>query len=68
MCKTFKIGLGSLGGTWDLVALNAPILSKGHEYCRWSMFLVKPQVNENSEAMGFLETFQNVGKTFNKKL
>ena len=28
MCKTFKIGLGSLGGTWCLVALNIPILSK----------------------------------------
>ena len=28
MCKTFKIGFGSLGGTWCLVALNVPILSK----------------------------------------
>ena len=28
MGKTFKIGLGSLGGTWGLAALNAPILSK----------------------------------------
>ena len=28
MGKTFKIGLGSLGATWALVALNAPILSK----------------------------------------
>ena len=28
MGKTFKIGSGSLGATWALVALNAPILSK----------------------------------------
>ena len=26
MDKTFKIGLGSLGGTWGLVALKAPII------------------------------------------
>ena len=55
MGKTFKIGLRSLGGTWGLLALNAPILSK------------KLQVKGNSEAMGFLRTFQSVGKTFNKK-
>ena len=28
MVKTFKIGLGSLGATWALVALNTPILPK----------------------------------------
>ena len=31
MGKTFKIELGSLGATWNLVALNAPILSKNKE-------------------------------------
>ena len=28
MGKTFKIGLGRLGVTWALAALNIPILSK----------------------------------------
>ena len=31
------------------------------------MFLVKLQVRGNPEEMGFLGTFQNVGKTFKKK-
>ena len=39
MVKTFKIGLGGLGATWALVALNAPILSKimniEGELCFW---------------------------------
>ena len=28
MGKTFKIGLGSLGGTWGLIVRNVAILSK----------------------------------------
>ena len=41
MGKTFEKGLGSLGGTWGLVALNAPIISKnkvmniGGGVCFW---------------------------------
>ena len=39
--KTFTTGLGSLGGTWVVVALNAAILSKnkvrniGGGVCFW---------------------------------
>ena len=41
MGKTFKIGLGRLGVTWALAALNVPILSKnkvmniGGGVCFW---------------------------------
>ena len=47
MGKTFKIGLESLGATWALVALNAPILSKnkamniGGGVCFWKSSRLK---------------------------